>query len=71
LAGGQTLEQILKGLGHVAEGVNTAREVVKRAAGMKIEMPITCEVDQVLFHGKSPKVALENLLSREQKAEAV
>lgn len=71
LAGGQTLDQILQGLGHVAEGVNTAREVMKRAAKLNVEMPITCEVDQVLFHGRSPKVALENLLSREQKAEAV
>lgn len=71
LAGGQTLDQILQGLGHVAEGVYTAQEVMKRAAQLDIEMPITCEVDQVLSHGQSPKKALENLLNREQKAEAI
>jgi glycerol-3-phosphate dehydrogenase (NAD(P)+) len=69
LAGGQTVEQILQTLGHVAEGVHTARELVKRAAKMGVEMPITQEVFQVLSHGRSPKMAVDNLLGREQKAE--
>ena len=71
LAGGQTLDQILQSLGHVAEGVYTAQEVMKRAARLGIEMPITCEVDQVLSHGRSPRKALENLLNRGQKAEVI
>lgn len=71
LASGQTLAEILQSLGHVAEGVHTAREVMKRAALMSVDMPITCEVDQVLSHGRSPRTAVENLLSREQKPEAV
>lgn len=71
LAGGQTLDQILHDLGHVAEGVYTTREVMRRATELQIDMPITCEVDQVLSHGQSPRKALENLLSREQKAEAL
>jgi glycerol-3-phosphate dehydrogenase (NAD(P)+) len=69
LAQGQTLEEILHSLGHVAEGVHTTREVMKRAAQMKVDMPITCEVDQVLSHGRTPRAALENLLSRCQKSE--
>lgn len=69
LAGGQTLAEILQSLGHVAEGVSTAREVMKRALQLNVDMPITCEVDQVLSHGRSPRVAVENLLSREQKSE--
>ncbi len=71
LARGQTLEQILQELGHVAEGVHTAREVHKRAAELGVEMPITCEVNQVLSHGQSPRTAVENLLRREQKPESV
>lgn len=71
LAQGQSLGEILQSLGHVAEGVHTAREVMKRAAQLDVDMPITCEVDQVLSHGQSPATALENLLSREQKSEAV
>ena len=70
LANGQTLQEILKTLGHVAEGVHTAREVVKRANLLGVEMPITREVDQVLSHGRSPRQAMENLLSREQKSES-
>lgn len=71
LASGQTLDQILQSLGHVAEGVYTAREVIRRAAELGVEMPITCEVDQVLSHGRAPRVALENLLNREQKSESI
>lgn len=71
LAAGQTLNEILQSLGHVAEGVYTAREVMRRANSLGIEMPITCEVDQVLSNGRSPREALEILLSREQKSEAV
>lgn len=71
LASGQTLAQILQQLGHVAEGVHTAREVYKRAQTLGVDMPITCEVNQVLSHGQSPRLAVENLLGREQKAETV
>jgi glycerol-3-phosphate dehydrogenase (NAD(P)+) len=71
LAKGQTLDEILQQLGHVAEGVHTACEVYKRATELGVEMPITCEVNQVLLHGQSPRVAVENLLGREQKLESV
>ena len=69
LASGKALEDILQGLGHVAEGVNTAREVMRRADAMKIDMPITYEVNQALTHGKSAKEAVMDLLGRNQKAE--
>lgn len=69
LARGETLEAILGGLGHVAEGVYTAREVFSRAQKLGIEMPITHQVHQVLSNGLPPRVAVENLLNREQKAE--
>lgn len=71
LASGKALEDILKGLGHVAEGVNTAREVMRRADTMGIDMPITYEVNQALTHGKSAKEAVTDLLGREQKPEGV
>lgn len=71
LASGKPLEEILKGLGHVAEGVNTAREVMRRAEQIGVDMPITYEVNQSLTHGKSAKEAVMDLLGREQKAESV
>lgn len=71
LASGQHLTAILQQLGHVAEGVHTAAEVMRRAAQLGIEMPITSEVNEVLVHNRPPRVAVENLLGREQKSELV
>lgn len=71
LARGQSLPQILQELGHVAEGVHTSAEVFNRATEMGVDMPITCEVNQVLSHGQSPRIAVENLLGREQKHESI
>ena len=69
LASGKSLNDILQGLGHVAEGVNTAREVMRRAEGMDIDMPITFEVNQAISHGKSARQAVIDLLGRGQKTE--
>jgi glycerol-3-phosphate dehydrogenase (NAD(P)+) len=69
LAQGETLEQIIASLGHVAEGVHTTREVQSRAKQLGVDMPITNEVNRVLSEGLSPREAVENLLGREQKAE--
>ncbi len=71
LASGKSLADILHGLGHVAEGVNTAREVMRRAESIGVDMPITFEVNQALTNGKSAKDAVTDLLGREQKPEAV
>ena len=70
LASGKELSHILQGLGHVAEGVNTAREVIRRADTLRIDMPITYEVNQALSFGKSAKEAVMDLLGREQKPES-
>lgn len=69
LASGKSLADILQGLGHVAEGVNTAREVMRRADKMQVDMPITYEVNQALTHGKSAKEAVMDLLGRNQRPE--
>lgn len=69
LAKGETLQQIITSLGHVAEGVHTTREVFNRARQLGVDMPITCEVHAVLSEDRSPRTAVENLLNREQKAE--
>lgn len=71
LASGKALEEVLQGLGHVAEGVNTAKEVMRRAEKIDVDMPITYEVNQALSSGKSAKEAVMDLLGREQKPEGV
>ncbi|MCL2830791.1 MAG: NAD(P)-dependent glycerol-3-phosphate dehydrogenase [Betaproteobacteria bacterium] len=70
LAAGKTLTQILDELGHVAEGVSTAREVAQLARARGIEMPITEAVDAVLHHGLSATAAAERLLARDPKIES-
>lgn len=69
LAGGKTLSQILAELGHVAEGVSTAREVAQLADRMGIEMPITQAVNAILHHDMPAAEAVTQLLSRDPKPE--
>ena len=69
LAGGASLETALGSLGHVAEGVYTAREVNRRADALGVDMPITRAVRQVLDGALTPQAALAQLLAREPKAE--
>jgi len=69
LGRGEPLDAILAGLGHVAEGVHTAREVESRAKGARIDMPITRAVCDVLFRGVAPRDAVEQLLARDPKSE--
>jgi glycerol-3-phosphate dehydrogenase (NAD(P)+) len=71
LASGAKLDDVLSGLGHVAEGVNTAREVWRLAQQLQVEMPITEAITRVLDGELSPLEAVEALLQREPKAERV
>ena len=69
LATGRSLEDILADLGHVAEGVHSAREVQRLAAELGVDMPIVDAVCSVLFRGLHPSKAVEQLLSRDPRAE--
>jgi glycerol-3-phosphate dehydrogenase (NAD(P)+) len=69
LARGAEIDSILAGLGHVAEGVYTAREVTRIAATFGVDMPITRAVHGVLFDGVAPAWAVNELLERGPKAE--
>ena len=69
LARGTALAEVLAGLGHTAEGVHTARAVTELALALKVEMPITRAVCQVLDDSRQARGAVQELLAREQKAE--
>jgi len=69
LARGTALAEVLAGLGHTAEGVHTARAVTELALTLKVEMPITRAVCQVLDDPRQARGAVQELLAREQKAE--
>ena len=69
LARGKPLAAVLAELGHVAEGVNTARELQRMAGLLGVEMPITGAVCRVLADHTQARAAADELLQREPKAE--
>jgi glycerol-3-phosphate dehydrogenase (NAD(P)+) len=69
LAQGLPLDKILRDLGHVAEGVHSAREVTRLAQDRGVDMPVTQAVNAVLQGELTPKAAVEQLLSRDPKQE--
>jgi glycerol-3-phosphate dehydrogenase (NAD(P)+) len=71
LAQHKTLDNILTELGHVAEGVYTAREVHRIAQQHAVEMPICDAVYRVLYENLPADKAVEALLSRQPGNEFV
>jgi glycerol-3-phosphate dehydrogenase (NAD(P)+) len=69
LARGEALPAILRRLGHVAEGIGTARTARDLADELGIDMPITRLVAAVLHEGKPAREGIAELLARESKAE--
>jgi glycerol-3-phosphate dehydrogenase (NAD(P)+) len=69
LAGGENLEATLASIGHVAEGVLSAREIERAAAEKRVDMPITHAVCGVLFRGVNPEKAVQQLLARDPRSE--
>ena len=71
LAEGLPLDRILAELGHVAEGVYSARTVCRRAAELGVDMPISQAVVAVLEGRLTPPQAVARLMARDAKAEQV
>lgn len=69
LAAGEPLAEALAALGHVAEGVGSARETLALAQRRSVEMPITAAVCAVLDGSVAARVAVSALLSRDPRAE--
>jgi len=69
LADGQPLPDVLARLGHVAEGVGSARWAASRALALGIEMPITQAVVDVLESRIDPRQAMVRLMSRQSRTE--
>jgi glycerol-3-phosphate dehydrogenase (NAD(P)+) len=71
LGRGESLTEITRSMKMVAEGIPTARSAFECARRLNIETPIIDQVYAVLYEQKKPTVALEEVLSREQKAEQI
>lgn len=69
LATGMPLADALSALGHVAEGVNSARALQALAHAHEVEMPITGAVCDVLDGRASPGEAVQALMRRDPRPE--
>jgi glycerol-3-phosphate dehydrogenase (NAD(P)+) len=71
LAQGKTLQQAVESLGHVAEGVYSARTVVRRARSLGVDMPIAQCVVDLLDARLQPAQAVAALMGRDPTAEGL
>ena len=69
IAKGKTLEEVLKNMVMVAEGVKTTKSAYQLAKKYQVEMPITQQIFQILFENKNPQQALLDLMTRDPKSE--
>lgn len=69
LAAGKTLTQIEQETSMVAEGIRNSRSLTRLARQLEIEMPITQQMMAVMYEGKAPTRAVEELMTRALKAE--
>ncbi len=70
LGKGKNREESIKTIGQEIEGVSAAKEAYFLAKKFNIEMPITEQTYKVLYENLDPRIAVQNLLGREQKAES-
>ena len=71
LGRGCGLDEAIRGISGVVEGVPTTRAVVELAARHGVEMPIATAVNQVLFEGLDALDAISGLMARDPKPERV
>ncbi|MDA8085835.1 MAG: NAD(P)-dependent glycerol-3-phosphate dehydrogenase [Nitrospiraceae bacterium] len=69
LAAGLSAGQISAGSKSIAEGVATSKSIVELSERHGVEMPIARQVYNVVFDGKSPIKAVEDLMGRSLKHE--
>jgi len=71
LGRGEKLPDIIASMhGMVAEGVFTTTAAVGLAKARAVEMPITEQMHAILHEGKSPRAAIQELMTRQGKSEA-
>lgn len=69
LGRGETIQEISRSMRSVAEGVETSESTMELSLKLGVEMPITEQIYQVIYQGKSPKEAARDLMNRTLKPE--
>ena len=70
LGQGKNREDTVRAIGQEIEGVSAARETYSLSIKHNIEMPITEQTYKVLYENLEPRIAVQNLLGRDPKAES-
>jgi glycerol-3-phosphate dehydrogenase (NAD(P)+) len=71
LALGKSINDIVTSLGHVAEGVSTAREIYLKAQALGIDMPIVECVYRIIYQQANIQQEVSQLLTRQPKSEFI
>ena len=66
---GKTMEEAMAEVKMVVEGVYSAKAAAKLGKKYGVALPIVDKVNEVLFEGKDPKEAVDELMLRDSKAE--
>ena len=66
---GMSMQEAMDEVKMVMEGVYSAKAAAKLAEKYEVSMPIVNEVNAVLFEGKSPAEAVDDLMMRESRSE--
>ena len=69
LGKGNSLEEVVAGMGMVIEGVRTAKAAHQLAAQHNVSMPLTEALYSILFNDVPPKEAVDQLMNRMKKQE--
>lgn len=70
LGKGYSVDEALKEIGQVVEGINSTKEIYELANMYGVQMPICSELYEVLEHGKSGKDAAASLLAKEHREDS-
>lgn len=66
---GKTMQEAMDEVKMVVEGVYSAKAAARLAEKYQVSMPIVNEVNKVLFEGKNPAEAVDDLMQRESRSE--
>ena len=67
--GDKSPQELFDGAIQVVEGVHMAKAALKLSEKLKVELPITKQVHDVLFSGKPPRQAMRELMERQLRPE--
>lgn len=67
---GYTKDEAMKEVEMVVEGVYSAKAALELSHKYNVQMPIVEQVNEILFNGKKPDLAVKDLMLRDKKIEA-